>query len=79
MNKYTEVPEAKSLRWLAFVFPKIENPADDCDRMRIASIAKAAEEIFEEIERNIYVIETPYQKIPCLPYGYIAELKKKYQ
>ena len=33
MNKYTEVPEAKSLRWLAFVFPKIENPADDCDRM----------------------------------------------
>ena len=33
MNKHTEIPEAKSLRWLAFVFPKIENPADDCDRM----------------------------------------------
>lgn len=33
MNKYTELPEAKSLRWLAFNFPKIENPADDCDRM----------------------------------------------
>lgn len=33
MNKYTEVPEAKSLRWLAFIFPKIENPVDDCDRM----------------------------------------------
>lgn len=40
--------------------------------------AEVAREIFEEIEKNIYWIESIYQKIPCLPNGYIAELKKKY-
>lgn len=45
----------------------------------VAPRAEVASEIFEEIERNIYVIETPYQKVPCLPYGYLTELKKKYQ
>lgn len=28
-----DVPEAKSLRWLAMQFPYIENPKDDCDRL----------------------------------------------
>lgn len=45
----------------------------------VAPRAEVASEIFEEIERNIYVIETPYQKVPCLPYGFLTELKKKYQ
>ena len=36
------------------------------------------EEIFAEIERNIYKLETPYQVLSCLPDGLIAELKKKY-
>ena len=29
-----EIPEAKSLRWLAINFPKIENPKDDIERMQ---------------------------------------------
>lgn len=29
-----EVPAAKSLRWLAMQFPKVENPQDDVDRMQ---------------------------------------------
>lgn len=28
-----EIAEAKSLRWLANVFPLIENPEDDIDKM----------------------------------------------
>ena len=40
MAKFTEeqikreIPEAKSLRWLAINFPKIENPKNDVDRMQ---------------------------------------------
>lgn len=37
-----------------------------------------AEEIFEEIERSIFRLETPYQTLHCIPDGLIAELKKKY-
>lgn len=29
-----EIKEAKSLRWLAVQFPKVENPKDDVDRMQ---------------------------------------------
>lgn len=29
-----EVPAAKSLRWLAMQFPKVENPQDDSDRLQ---------------------------------------------
>ena len=29
-----EIPEAKSLRWLALQFPKVDNPQDDVDRMQ---------------------------------------------
>lgn len=36
------------------------------------------EKIFEEIERSIYKLETPYQVLNCIPTGYLAELKKKY-
>lgn len=32
-NKNKEIPEVKSLRWLANMFPYIENPEDDTDRM----------------------------------------------
>lgn len=28
----SDIPEAKSLRWLAIQFPYTENPKDDCDR-----------------------------------------------
>lgn len=37
-----------------------------------------AEEIFEEIERSIFRLETPYQTLYCIDDGFIAELKKKY-
>ena len=33
MKDKKEIPEAKSLRWLANQFPFIENPKDDIDRM----------------------------------------------
>ena len=39
---------------------------------------EVALEISEEIERNIYAIETPYNTLHCIPDGFIAELKKKY-
>lgn len=28
-----EIPEIKSLRWLANMFPKVENPQDDSDKL----------------------------------------------
>lgn len=33
---------------------------------------------FEEIERNIFILETPYQTLHCIPSGFIEELKEKY-
>lgn len=33
MSKMKEIPEVKSLRWLANMFPYTENPEDDSDRM----------------------------------------------
>lgn len=62
MNKYTEVPEAKSLRWLAFIFPKIENPADDCDRMTncihlyCTNAAKLIEQQRDELIKQEYTL-----------------------
>ena len=40
--------------------------------------ADVAEEIFAEIERSIFRLETPYQTLYCIDDGFIAELKKKY-
>ena len=40
--------------------------------------SEVAEEIFAEIERNIFVLETPYQKLYCVSPDFLAELKKKY-
>lgn len=37
-----------------------------------------AKKIFEEIERNIFILETPYQPLHCIPSGFIEELKEKY-
>lgn len=42
MAEKTEVPEAKSLRWLANMFPWTENPQDETDRMTNAIHAYAA-------------------------------------
>lgn len=46
----------------------------------IADVVPRAEveKIFEEIERSVYKLETPYQVLHCIPTGYLAELKKKY-
>lgn len=33
--------------------------------------------IFEEIERNIFILETPY-RLHCISSGFIEELKEKY-
>ena len=37
-----------------------------------------AKQIFEEIEINIFKLETPYQTLHCIPSGLIEELKEKY-
>ena len=51
------------------------------DRQHTADVAPRAEvarEIFEEIERNVHKLETPYQILHCIPQHYITTLKKKY-
>ena len=35
-DRYSEVPEAKSLRWIANNFPWIDDPKDDIERMNNA-------------------------------------------
>ena len=34
--------------------------------------------IFEEIEKSVFALETPYQTLHCIPSGFIEELKEKY-
>lgn len=59
--KNKEIPEVKSLRWLANMFPYIENPEDNTDRMtnaihiyctagadKIEELAKKLEEKMEK-------------------------------
>ena len=58
----SEIPEAKSLLWLANNFPLIEKPEDDVDRMnntihiyctagadKIEKLAKALEDVKKEV------------------------------
>lgn len=53
----SEIKEAKSLRWLAFQFPKVENPKDDIERMQncinlyCTAAAEKIEQLTEENER----------------------------
>lgn len=84
----------KQIEEMAKVLCGITKPCKDCrlnsqclaynsaDVLYNAGYRKASEvarEFFVEIERNIFWIESIYQKIPCLPNGFIAELKKKYE
>ena len=52
-----EIKEAKSLRWLAIQFPKVENPKDDIERMQTCinlyctAAAEKIEQLTEENER----------------------------
>jgi hypothetical protein len=67
----------------ADVVPKseVEKWFRECEELqgRFIELEKeVAREIFEEIERSIFGIETPYQTLHCIPEGYLAELKKKY-
>ena len=57
---------------------RLAQEKDDLIKNYAECMKDYAREIFEEIERNISVMETPYQKIPCLPYGFIDLLKKKH-
>lgn len=54
--------------------------ARDVRNQPIADVVPRDEiaKIFEEIERNIFILETPYQPLHCIPSGFIEELKEKY-
>lgn len=78
LYKETEkkIKEANSYR-MAVVdseFLDLINDADEVDVVPRDEVAK----IFEEIERNIFKFETPYQTLHCIPSGFIEELKEKY-
>ena len=50
-----EIPEAKSLRWLAMNFPFTENPADETDRLcnAIHVYATAGADLIEKLADNL--------------------------
>ena len=54
-NKNKEIPEVKSLRWLANMFPYIENPEDDTDRMTnaIHIYCIAGADKIEELQKQL--------------------------
>lgn len=54
-NKNKEIPEVKSLRWLANMFPYIENPEDDTDRMTnaIHIYCTAGADKIEELQKQL--------------------------
>lgn len=65
MNERKEIPEAKSLRWLANMFPFTENPQDEEDKMcnaihvyctaganKIDELSSMNKELMEYIERG---------------------------
>ena len=54
-NKNKEIQEVKSLRWLANMFPYIENPEDDTDRMTnaIHIYCSAGADKIEELQKTV--------------------------
>lgn len=50
------------------------NNAPTADVVPRGEVAK----IFEEIEKSVFALETPYQILHCIPSGFIEELKEKY-
>lgn len=54
-NKNKEIPEVKSLRWLANMFPYTENPEDDTDRMTnaIHIYCTAGADKIEELQKQL--------------------------
>ena len=77
MRKADVAPRAELDR-VARELERVENLYFAKDTQLENAKAEVAREIFAEIERSIFEIETPYQVLQCLPHGYIAELKKKY-
>lgn len=62
---------AKSLRWLAFNFPHIDNPQDDSDKMcncinlYCTQAADAIEELSKQIKNWEDALKTVLDYIPC--------------
>lgn len=55
MGKNEEIKEVKSLRWLANMFPYIENPQDETDKMSnaIHIYCSAGADKIEELQKQI--------------------------
>lgn len=60
-----EVPEAKSLRWLANQFPLIDNPESDVDKMNNAIHAYAIAGA-DKLEEQAELLEEQAEKIRML-------------
>ncbi len=60
-----EVKEAKSLRWLAFNFPYIENPEDEADKIcnAIHLYTTAGAEKLEEQARTIEQLKAEIENL----------------
>ena len=59
-----EIPETKSLRWLANMFPFTDNPKDDTDKMSnaIHAYAEAGALKIEELQTQLTEMELRYGK-----------------
>ena len=60
-----EIPEAKSLHWLANMFPFTENPKDDTDKMSnaIHAYAEAGALKIEALQAQLTEMELRYGKL----------------
>lgn len=60
-----EIPEVKSLRWLAINFPAIENPQDDSDKIStcINLYCTAAANLLEDYRNKIEHLTEEYHKL----------------
>lgn len=56
----------------------LDQAIESAGRFMAEHDAALAKKIFEEIEINIFKLETPYQTLHCIPSGFIEELKEKY-
>ena len=63
--------EAKSLRWLAFNFPKVENPQTESDKLSncIHLYSSAAADRIDQLERELEIVKAERD-------SYAAEVKE---
>ena len=60
-----EIPEVKSLRWLANMFPKVEKPQDDSDKLStcIHLYCTAGANLLEDYRKKIEFLTAEYHRM----------------